>query len=105
MTRSRPLPFLALACSLLVACGEENAKTSAQDPDPAPQADASAPIKTVIYLLEHPDEHDAITQRCKDDPGSLAKTPDCINAAEARKRIFTWGRDEALKRVSEEPAS
>lgn len=105
MTSLRALPFLALAFALLAGCGEENDAISARDPMPIPQADAPAPPRTVVDLLENPDEHDAITQRCKDDPGSLANTPDCINAAEARKRIFTWGRGEALKRISEEPAS
>ena len=105
MTSLRSPPFLALAFSLLTGCGEEHDEISALDPAPIPQADAPAPVKTVMYLLENPGEHDAITQRCKDDPGALANTPDCINAAEARKRIFTWGRDEALKRISEEPAS
>ena len=105
MTSLRPLPFLALAFALLAGCGEENDALSARDPAPRSPADAPAPTRTVAYLLENPDEHDAITQRCKDDPGALANTPDCINAAEARKRIFTWGRDEALKRISEDPAS
>ncbi len=106
MSSFRPLPFLVLACSLLAACGEENAATSARDPQPeAPQVGAAPPAKTVIYLLENPDEHDTITERCKSDPGSLANTPDCINAADARKRIFTWGRDEALNRMREKPAS
>ena len=103
--RPLPLPFLALAFALLAGCGEEPDATSARVPAPKSQADAPAPARTVMHLLENPDEHDAITQRCKDNPGSLANTPDCINAAEARKRIFTWGRDEALKRISEEPAS
>lgn len=105
MTSLGPLPFLALALSLLAGCGEENDALSARDPAPIPEADTPAPVKTVMYLLENPDEHDAITRRCKNDPGTLAGTSECINAAEASKVIFAVGRDEALKLMREGPAS
>ena len=105
MTSLRPLPFLALAFGLLAGCGEENDEISARHPVPIRQADAPAPARTVVYLLENPDEHDAITRRCKNDPGTLAGTSECINAAEASKVIFAVGRDEGLKLMREGPHS
>jgi len=40
---------------------------------------------TVAYYREHPDERDAVLKRCADDPGSLGKQPDCVNAREASR--------------------
>ena len=101
MSSLRPLPFLALAFALLAGCGEENDALSARDPAPI----APAPARTVVHLLENPEEHDAITRRCKNDPGTLASTSECINAAEASKVIFAVGRDEALKLMTDGPDS
>lgn len=38
---------------------------------------------TVTYYREHADEREAALKRCADDPGSLGKQPDCVNAREA----------------------
>ena len=57
--------------------------------------------RTVAYFLENPGEHDAVKRRCRNDPGALRNTSDCINADQAQKQIFVWGRDEALSRARE----
>ena len=45
-----------------------------------------APISvahTVSYFREHEDERHETLRRCDDDPGTLAQTPECVNAREA----------------------
>ena len=39
---------------------------------------------TVTYYREHATERDAQLKKCVDDPGSIGKTPDCVNAREAQ---------------------
>jgi hypothetical protein len=53
--------------------------------------------RTVAFFMEHPDQLEATWGRCNNDPGSLRKDPDCINAAEARKQKLSREIDEALK--------
>ena len=48
-------------------------------------APAPDPANTVSYYREHADERDAALKRCADDPGSLGKQPDCVNAREASR--------------------
>ena len=48
-------------------------------------APAPDPANTVTYYREHADERDAALKRCADDPGSLGKQPDCVNAREASR--------------------
>ncbi len=52
----------------------------------------------VAWYLEHEAEHDATKRRCKANPGALRDTAECINADQAQKQIFVWGREEALRR-------
>jgi hypothetical protein len=61
----------------------------------------AAPVHDVAWYLEHEAEHDATKRRCKVDPGELRETAECINADQAQKQIFVWGREEALKRSRE----
>ncbi|MEJ1961046.1 MAG: EexN family lipoprotein [Gammaproteobacteria bacterium] len=41
------------------------------------------PARTVSWFQQHPDERKAMVARCADDPGRLAKTPNCVNAQQA----------------------
>jgi len=38
---------------------------------------------TAAWYREHPDELKAQLAKCKDDPGRLRNTPNCVNAAAA----------------------
>jgi hypothetical protein len=40
---------------------------------------------SVSYYREHADERQATLKRCADDPGSLGRQPDCVNAQEAER--------------------
>lgn len=52
------------------------------------QAPAATP-KTVTYYDEHDGERKAVLARCRDNPGQLRDTPDCVNAerADAQKDL------------------
>jgi hypothetical protein len=46
-------------------------------------AESSEPARSVSYYQEHPEERQAMVQRCADDPGSLGAQPNCVNAKRA----------------------
>ncbi|MDY4284354.1 MULTISPECIES: EexN family lipoprotein [Xanthomonas] len=56
------------------------------------QANANTP-KTVSYYSEHGEERKAVLARCRDNPGELRETPDCVNAerADAKKALARRG--------------
>jgi hypothetical protein len=61
------------------------------------EADTSHPPKTVGWFFEHRDELAATLKACRDNPGELAKTPNCINANEARNKVTVQEMKDALK--------
>lgn len=87
----RSVTLLVLGVSALAGCSDSGANRTPTPP----------PARTVAYFLEHPDEHDAVKRQCKNDPGALRNTPDCVNADQAQKQIFVWGFDEAARRSRE----
>lgn len=44
-------------------------------------------VHDIEWYLAHEDELDAKIEECKNNPGELSKTPNCINAAQAKRRI------------------
>lgn len=44
---------------------------------------SSGPVRTVSYFQAHPKEREMVFKRCADDPGSLGKTPECVNVSQA----------------------
>lgn len=50
------------------------------------------PARTVSWYREHAEDRKAMVARCADDPGRLAKTPNCVNAsqAEGQESIGHW---------------
>ncbi|MGH6708406.1 MAG: EexN family lipoprotein [Bradyrhizobium sp.] len=61
------------------------------------EADTSRPSKTVGWFFEHRDELAVALKACRDNPGELAKTPNCINANEARNKVTVQEMKDALK--------
>ena len=53
--------------------------------------------KTVSWFLDHRDELTATLKGCGDNPGELEKTPNCINANEARNQVTVQEMEDALK--------
>lgn len=84
--------LLIAAC--LAGCNKEPSSSDAS-------SKTVAPVHDVAWYLEHEAEHDATKRRCKANPGALRETAECINADQAQKQIFVWGREEALRRSRE----
>ena len=61
------------------------------------EADRSQQTKTVGWFLDHRDELAVTLNACSDNPGEFAKTPNCINANEARNKITIQEMEDALK--------
>ena len=77
------MPFFSIAVAA--------ALTGCNDADKGQQA------KTVGWFLDHRDELAVALKACSDNPGELAKTPNCINANEARNKITVQEMKDALK--------
>src|SRR3989441_165343 len=69
---------------------------------------------TVTYYRAHATERGAQLKKCVDEPGSIGRTPDCVNAREAARleanrvissRAHAKGRGAQQKRGGEEPGS
>ncbi|PPD10223.1 MAG: hypothetical protein CTY36_00590 [Methylocystis sp.] len=90
----KTLILTLLIATCLAGCNKEPSSS-----DAVPKT--AAPVHDVAWYLEHEAEHDATKRRCKANPGALRETAECINADQAQKQIFVWGREEALRRSRE----
>ncbi len=61
------------------------------------EADPSYQTKTVGWFFDHRDELATALKACRDNPGELAKTPNCVNANEARNKVTIQEMKDALK--------
>ena len=61
------------------------------------EADRSQQTKTVGWFLDHRDELAMALKACRDNPGELGKTANCINANEARNKVTIQEMKDALK--------
>ena len=61
------------------------------------EADISQQTKTVGWFFEHRNELQLALKACRDNPGELANTPNCINANEARNKVTVQEMKDALK--------
>jgi len=61
------------------------------------EANNSQQTKTIGWFLDHRDELAVALKGCSDNPGELGKTPNCINANEARNKITIQEMKDALK--------
>jgi hypothetical protein len=61
------------------------------------EADTSRQTKTVGWFFDHRDELAVTLKACRDNPGELANTPNCVNAAEARNKVTVQEMKDALK--------
>lgn len=62
-----------LSCLLLVGCEAKNEAT----------------VQTVDWYLAHDTERKAMRIECRNNPGELGQTPNCINSSLAEKRAST----------------
>lgn len=60
-------------------------------------ADKEQQRKTVGWFLDHRDELALALKACRDNPGAIGTTPNCINANEARNQVTVQEMENALK--------
>lgn len=48
------------------------------------------PTRTVEWYVAHPKDTETVLVACRNNPGELAATPNCINANKAKNKT-TWG--------------
>ena len=46
---------------------------------------SSGPVRTVSYFQAHATEREAVFKRCADDPGTLGRSAECVNAERAEE--------------------
>ncbi|MDQ8727533.1 EexN family lipoprotein [Bradyrhizobium sp. LHD-71] len=82
----------------LTGCGDNDPQPTATTPPPPVSGDASRqPTRTVAWFIDHRAELQAILGACRDNPGDLGRTTDCINANEADDRITIQEMKNAFK--------
>lgn len=98
MKRSALLLLATLIGAGLAGCGEGDKRPEDAPRSPATSGQQSSPpAKTISWFIEHPDELQATLKACRDNPGALGKTPDCVNASAARDKIIVQQMNDALK--------
>lgn len=53
----------------------------------------SEEVKTVSWYEEHNEERLAVLDKCKNNPGELAETPNCLNASVAKRKVADTDTD------------
>ncbi len=82
----------ALVSTVVVYGTPATAQASAAPSEPAEPAEPG----TVAWYLSNPEGPNgrrAVVARCRNDPGRLAQTRECINAMRAEERAFLQGPD------------
>lgn len=86
---------LLVFCSflMLAACGDKaNDKSTNRSAPPEP-----AKARTVLEFLENTEALDETWAKCRNDPGGLGATADCVNAGYAKERLMMLGRERAIQ--------
>ncbi|MBM3552267.1 MAG: hypothetical protein FJX45_10955 [Alphaproteobacteria bacterium] len=99
MKRGSLFPFLALlVAATLAGCGKDETQPKEAPAPPATSDKASpTPEKTVSWFMSNREEMKRVLKACKDNPGALSKTPDCVNAAAARDKLIVQEMKDAVK--------
>lgn len=97
MKRGTLFLLAGLVGAALAGCGESEPRQKGTPPSASSEKDSPKPVKTVPWFIEHRSELERILKACRDNPGELAKTPDCINASAARDKIIVQEMKDALK--------
>lgn len=75
-------PILLVAIASLAGCND---------------ADKGQQSKSVGWFLDHREELAMALKACRDNPGAIGNTPNCINANEARNQVTVQEMENALK--------
>lgn len=78
---------------MLAACSDK-----ASDKSPSRSAAPEPPkARTVLEFLENTEALEETWAKCRNDPGGLGTTADCVNAGYAKERLMMLGRDRAIQ--------
>jgi hypothetical protein len=97
MKRSGLLFLCCVMSTALASCGDDKQHSAPSSAGVSGQQSASQPAKTVSWFIAHHDELQVTLKACRDNPGELAKTSDCVNASAARDKITVQEMKDALK--------
>jgi hypothetical protein len=77
----------------LAACGDKaNEKSPFRTTSPEPPK-----ARTVLQFLENPEALDETWAKCRNDPGGLGATGECVNAGYAKERLMMLSRERAIQ--------
>lgn len=94
---------VALVAACIVALTGCNEEKKAED-DVKTEAPKAEVVQTVDWYKAHKDERRAMLDRCHNNPGELAATPNCVNASRAESSA-TWGSRTGGHRIEPLTAS
>jgi hypothetical protein len=97
MKRSGLFFLSCLFSAALAGCGDGKQPNAPSSPGVSGKQSAPQPAKTVSWFVEHRGELQASLKACRDNPGELAQTSDCVNASAARDKITVQEMKDALK--------
>jgi hypothetical protein len=90
MRRRRLILCMLLA---LAACTDKT-----KDKQPARVITPEPPkARTVLHFLENPQALEEIWAKCRNDPGALGTSAECVNAGYAKERLMILGRERAIQ--------
>ncbi len=97
MKRSGLLFLYCFFSAALAGCGDDKRPNAPSSPGLSGKQSAPQPAKAVSWFVEHRGELQATLKACRDNPGELAQTSDCVNASAARDKITVQEMKDALK--------
>ena len=87
-----------LVVATLAGCGKEETQPK-EAPAPPASSDKTSPTpeKSVSWFMSNREEMKRVLKACKDNPGALSATPDCVNASAARDKLIVQEMKDAVK--------
>ncbi|NSZ10056.1 MULTISPECIES: EexN family lipoprotein [Agrobacterium] len=84
------LIMLGLAAMTISACSSEAEK--------APEPEQKVEVRDVQFYVSNNAEREQTLTECEANPGTLADTPNCINATEANKQVRRQQMRDAINK-------
>ena len=96
MFRIAALAGLAIA---LTACGDDTPTAESSDAAETVGVEDSAPppVRDVEYFLANREELDELFAECRNNPGELGDTPECINVLDAHAAAMRQDMQDYLR--------
>ena len=95
--KARTLLWTLAPLLVLSGCGEGHDDRQAAPPAQTGATAPDASPRTVNWFLDNPAALAAGWDRCRNDPGGIGTSAECINVSEARRRQTAREVQDALK--------